>query len=111
MFPFIKKEWTKQEWQQLKGLTKKDLISLLKKDRRWEWVSTKGSRYIFHNPERKQPFDYLEIHYHNEGYRNPGLLQDILNQWCCTKEDLKKWKVIKEPFQYLCPSFSPVPFR
>jgi len=95
MFPFPKKEWTRQEWQQLKGLTKDDLISLLKKDARWELAGTKGSRYIFHNSKLDTPYQYLEIHYHKEGFRNKGLLKDLLNQWCCTKEDLKKWKVLK----------------
>ncbi|MFA5645505.1 MAG: type II toxin-antitoxin system HicA family toxin [Candidatus Ratteibacteria bacterium] len=95
MFPFIKKEWSKSEWGQLKNLTPKDLITLLKKDTRWELVKTKGSRYIFYNVKLETPYQYLEIHHHKKGYRNKGLLKSILDQWCCTKNDFKKWNVIK----------------
>jgi predicted RNA binding protein YcfA (HicA-like mRNA interferase family) len=93
--PFPKKEWARQEWDQIKNLSKIDLISLLNKDGRWEFIKAKGNQYIYRNPKLKPPFNYLAIHYHKEGFRNKGLLKQLLNQWCCTKEDLKRWKVIK----------------
>jgi hypothetical protein len=95
-FSFPKKSWEKNEWAQLKNLTKNNIISLLKKDIRWEFKEANGGRYIYKNPKLPQPHDYLAIHYHpTEGFRDKGLLREILNQWCCTREDLKKWKVIK----------------
>lgn len=95
-FPFPKKEWSKQDWQQLKNLTKSDLISLLNKDVRWKSMGAKGAEFVFHNPQLQSPYQYLAIHYHpKEGFRNKGLLKNILNHWCCTKDDLKRWKVIK----------------
>jgi len=94
-FPFPKKEWTKQEKQQFRNLTKIDLIKLLDKDERWDFKGVKGNKYTYHNSQIKPPYNYLTIHYHREGYRNIGLLLDILNQWCCTREDLKRWKVFK----------------
>lgn len=93
-FPFPKKKWTSQDWSQIKNLTKIDLISLLKKDNYWEFVGVKGAKYIFHNPQYKPPYDYLTIHYHREGM-DAGLLKHLLNHWCCTRDDFKRWKVIK----------------
>lgn len=93
--PFARKEWANQEKQQFKKLTKIDLISLLKKDNRWEFAGVKGNKYIFHNSEYKPPYNYLTIHYHREGFKNIGLLLDLLDHWCCTRDDLRHWKVIK----------------
>ena len=93
--PFPKKKWTNQERQQLKRLTKIDLISLLDKDDRWEFRGVKGARYTYYNPGIRPPNEYLTIHYHREGFRNIGLLLHILDHWCCTREDLKRWKVFK----------------
>ena len=94
-FPFPKKKWTKQEKQQFNKLTKIDLINLLNKDNRWEFKGVKGNKYTYHNPTIKSPYDYLTIHYHREEYKNIGLLLFILDQWCCTRDDLKRWKIIK----------------
>jgi len=95
-FPFPAKKWKKNEWAQLKNLTKKKIIDLLMKDERWEHTGVDGSRYIFYNPKLPRPQENLAIHFHpKEGYRDKGLLKDILSHWCCTLEDLKKWKVIK----------------
>jgi len=94
-FPFPKKKWAPQEKQQFKKLTKIDLINLLDKDKRWELKSIKGARYTYHNPAIKSHFAYLVIHYHREGFKNIGLLLALLDQWCCTRDNLKQWKVIK----------------
>ena len=95
-FPFPSKNWEKNEWAQLKNLTKKNIIELLKKDKHWEHTGVNGGRYIFCNPSLSPPFDNLAIHFHpTEGFRNKKLLKDILNHWCCTLDDLKKWKAIK----------------
>jgi hypothetical protein len=96
VFPFPHKKWTGQEWNQLKNLTKVGLIALLRKDDRWTFVEAKGAQYVFHNPKIKRPFDYLSVHYHpKDGFRNPSLLRQLLDQWCCTVDDLRRWKVIK----------------
>jgi len=93
--PFPRKQWTKQEKQQFKKLTKIDLISLLDKDKNWESRGAKGNRYVFYNSQYKPPHDHLTIHYHREGFKNIGLLLHLLDHWCCTRDDLKRWKVIK----------------
>lgn len=94
-FPFPKKSWKKNEWNQLKGLTKIEMIRLLEKDDRWEHVATKGSRYIFYNPDLPEPFRYVEIHHHREGYRDKGLLRKLIDHICWTREDLRNWGVIR----------------
>lgn len=94
--PFPKKSWEKQEWDQIKNLTKDAIVSLLKKDVRWEFRGGSGGRLVFHNPKLPSPYENLAIHYHaGEGFRNKGLLKGILNQWCCTREDLIKWKILR----------------
>lgn len=95
-FPFPKKQWGKQDWDQIKNLTKVDLISLLDKDDHWEFVQAKGARYTYFNTEYAPPYNYLTIHYHpRERYREAKLLCQILDHWCCTRDDLIRWKVIK----------------
>ena len=95
--PFPKKVWTNPERQQFRKLTKIDLINLLDKDDRWEFKGVKGAKYTYYNPQiNPARYRYLTIHYHREGFKNIGLLLDILDHWCCTKEDLKRWKVIKK---------------
>jgi hypothetical protein len=95
-FPFPAKRWEKHEWDQIKNLTKKEIISLLNKDARWANRGANGGRFIFHNSKFSPPYEYLAIHYHpTEGYRDKGLLKEILNHWCCSSEDLRKWKVIR----------------
>jgi len=93
--PFPHKKWTGQDWDQVKNLTKIELIGLLQKDKRWRQVETKGGRYIFFNPQHKSPYQYLAIHYHKAGIRDKHLLRSILDHWCCTREDFVSWKVIK----------------
>lgn len=93
--PFPKKQWEKQDWQQIKNLTKVDLISLLDKDSHWEFKGVKGAKYIYYNRQYKPPYDYLAIHYHKEEFKNKGLLRHLLDHRCCTRDDLKRWKVIK----------------
>lgn len=94
--PFPKKKWSKQEWDQLRGITKSKMIALLNKDTRWEFLGTKGSRYIYRNSELRAPFDHVAIHFHpKEGYRDQKLLRAILDHICWTRDDLVKWKVIK----------------
>ena len=94
-FPLPQKEWTSQEWSQLKNLSPIDMISLIGKDDRWELVTVKGNKYIYRNPRLEKPHDILEIHYHKKEYRNKGLIKFLLNHWCCTRADLKRWKIIK----------------
>jgi len=94
-FPFPKKSWGRY-WEQVKNLNQKDIISLLDKDERWEYVATKGSRYIYRNSGLPRPDDRVEIHYHGrKGYVNKSLLSDLLDHICWTLDDLRKWKVVK----------------
>lgn len=95
-FPFPLKKWDKQDWDQIKGLTKAEIISLLQKDNRWQFVGAKGSKHVFQNTQYKPPFDYVSIHYHpKERFREEKLLKHLLNHICWTREDFVKWKIIK----------------
>jgi predicted RNA binding protein YcfA (HicA-like mRNA interferase family) len=94
-FPFPHKSWAKDEWDQIKNLSKKEIISLLNKDGRWQFVGVKGALHIFRNNQYSPPYNYLTIHYHTGGFNNPSLLRQILNHWCCTPDDLRRWKTIK----------------
>jgi hypothetical protein len=96
--PFPKKSWNKQDWSQIKNLSKIDMISLLDKDPHWERVGTKGALYIYYNPECAkygQQYAYVAIHYHREEYRDKGLLRGLIDHICWTRDDFKRWKVIK----------------
>ena len=92
--PFPKKKWAKQERDQIKSLTKIDMIKLLNRDPRWEFLGAKGARYVYGNPQCPKPYDHVAIHYHKEGFRNPGLLFQIIDNICWTAKDLKNWGVI-----------------
>jgi hypothetical protein len=92
--PFPKKDWG-TDWNQIKNLQPKDLISIMKKDSRWEFIGVSGARYLYRRADIPKPHDIIAIHYHNKGYRDKGLLKDILNHTCWTKEMLRAWKVIK----------------
>jgi hypothetical protein len=93
--PFPKKEWTYKEKQQFRNISKIEIIKLLDKDKRWDFKGVKGNKYVYYNSQIKPPYDYLTIHYHKEGYRDIKLLLYLLDQWCCNRDDLKRWKVIK----------------
>lgn len=75
--PFPRKKWTKNEWDQLKGLTKIEVIKILDKDDTWEYIGTKGGRYIYKSDEYDEPFNHLAVHYHHEGYGDK-MLRDVL---------------------------------
>lgn len=94
-FPFPKKKWTKQERDQIRPLTKIAMIKLLDKDARWEFLGVKGGRYIYENSEYPKPYDHVAIHYHREGYHDPSLLFQLIDNICWTAKELRKWKVIK----------------
>jgi hypothetical protein len=93
--PFRKKKWTKQERDQIRPLTKIDMIKLLDKDPRWKFLGAKGGRYIYGNPKCPKPYDHVAIHYHKEGFHNLSLLLQLIDNICWTAEDLRNWKVIK----------------
>lgn len=91
VFQLPRKKWSKPDWSQIKNLTKVDLIRMLDKDDRWEFVGIKGALYMYHNGEMKAPWDYVTIHYHpREGFRNKGLLQQLLDQICWLAADIKR---------------------
>lgn len=93
--PFPKKEWTKNEREQLASIEKSDLIRLLDRDPRWEQVSVKGARYVYRNPAIRQPYDYIVIHYHKHMVVGSQILFPMLDQICWTPEWLRKEKVLK----------------
>lgn len=94
-FPFPKKSWTEQERSQIRTLTPLRFISLLDKDSDWNYICTKGSRYIYQNKNIRKPYDLIEIHHHRTDYRNKSLVFDYVDHICWTKEKLKELKVIK----------------
>jgi hypothetical protein len=93
--PFPKKQWTKQEKDQLYTLTKIDMIKLLDKDERWEFKGANGARYVYENKQCPKPFDHVAIHHHRERYHHSNLLMQLIDNICWTRESLKKWKVFK----------------
>lgn len=95
--PFPRKAWERQDWLRIRSLTKIEIIKLLDKDARWQAVGAKGSKYTYYNAKLKSPHNYLTIHYHSDKdqFNNENLLKDILDHWCCSKDDFVRWKVIK----------------
>ena len=93
--PFPKKKWTKQEREQIRPLTKIDMIKLIDKDPHWEFLGVKGARFVYGNPKYPKPYDHVAIHYHKERFYDPSLLFQIIDNICWTAEDLRNWGVIK----------------
>ncbi len=94
--PFKPQKWTSQEWAQLKGISKNELIRLLRRDPNWEEVhSSRGSRIVFRNRNLPLEYQYIAIHRHAGGFRNKSLLKALLAQIGWTADQLRKWKVIK----------------
>ena len=95
--PPRKKKWSKNARAQLRGLTKKKYINLLRKDPNWDELKTRGAEAVFHNRNLPDPFNHVTIHYHpKETYHEWGLLSGLLEIICWTEEELKKKKVIKK---------------
>lgn len=90
-----KKDWGKY-WEQIKDLKRKQIIRLLDKDPRWEFVKVRGSHYVYYNAELPSPHNYVEISHHAGGYGDKSLLKMLLDNICWDIAVLKKWKVIKK---------------
>ena len=91
-----KQNWTKQEWDQLKGISKAKLIQLLRKDPDWEETpAARGSRIVFCNKNLPLEDQYVAIHKHAGGYHDKGLLKNLLAQIGWSAQRLRKWKVIR----------------
>lgn len=87
----------KNVWDQIKNITKDELIRALKRD---GWIRDQEEKthrgailvYIKKNNDNKR----VTIHYHpKETFRDPKLLKNILNIIGWTEEDLRRLKLIK----------------
>ncbi len=91
-----KKQWSLSAKQQLKNLTKAEIIKLLEKDARWEKQQCKGGSAIpFRNPNLPPPLNYVAIHFHSKQTCGWDLLEKLLAQICWTEQYLKSKKIIK----------------
>lgn len=84
--------YSKDVWNQLKGITKDELITALEKDN-YELDATRGAVRAYRN---KETGNRITIHYHpNATFKNPGLLKAILDDLGWTEKDMKRLKLIK----------------
>lgn len=84
--------YSKNVWNQLKGLTVERLMKALKKDG-WVEEPTVGATIPFRHPGTKK---IVVIHYHpKKTYRNPGLLKGILDVIGWSEKEMKNLKLIK----------------
>lgn len=87
-------KYSKNVWDQLRGIKAKKLINALEKD---NWILDETHRntqaYIKNNPEGNRR---VVIHYHpGKTYCSPKLLKLIFNAIGWEEEELKKLKLIK----------------
>lgn len=83
-------------WQQLKGITSKELLKVLEKDRNWTLVRTRGSIHYFQNPKKPPKSQEAAIHVHpKEGGYSPKMLRGLLGTIGWTEEEMRKLKLIK----------------
>ncbi len=77
-------------WDQLKNLTKGDLIKALEKDG-WQCDSKKGAEQVFWNPDGRR----VSVHYHVKTTFGPNLLKNLLKDIGWTQDDFVRLKLIK----------------
>ena len=79
----------KKSWEQIKSITKDELIKALLKD---GWILDSE-----HNKFRtyRKEINKVTIHYHNTDFKNPKLLKMILKAINWSETELKKLKLIK----------------
>ncbi len=82
-------------WNQIKNLSKGELISALERDG-WTLDASKGGIRLYINT-RSDPHRRVAIHYHkaSETFRNPRLLKDVLQSIGWSVEDLKRLKLFR----------------
>ncbi len=82
-------------WNQIRNLSKGELISALERDG-WTLDSTRGSIRLYIDT-RSHPHRRVAIHYHkaSETFRNPRVLNDVLQSIGWSVEDLKRLKLIR----------------
>lgn len=82
-------------WNQIKGLSKGDLVSALEKDG-WTLEPTKSAERVFVDLNAN-PHKRVSIHYHHskDTFRDPKLLKSVLNDIGWTEQDMKRLKLIK----------------
>lgn len=79
----------KKVWDQLRGITGKDLCKFLKKDG-WDCSVNGGSQRFYTKGEKT-----VSIHYHGRTTYTPRLLKLLLSDIGWSEQDLKRLKVIK----------------
>lgn len=90
------KTWPAHLWDQLKGITARDLMNALDKPSSgWQRVRVKGSRYVYHNPDRPPDKQYVSIHFHPRKGYGPKQLKGLLDTIGWTEDDLRRLKLIR----------------
>ena len=84
--------YSKNIWQQLKGISKGEFIRALEKD---EWKLDTG--FDKYSTYRKGSDRRIYIHYHKskDTFRNPKLLKMLLNATGWDEDDLRRLGLIK----------------
>lgn len=83
-------KFSKNVWDQLKGITADDIIKALKKDN-WELDTKRGAEQIY----RKNNGKRVSIHYHPNKTFGPKLLKNLLEDIGWNEQQMKKLKLIK----------------
>lgn len=82
--------YSRNVWQQIKNITKKELCRALEKDG-WLMDETRGAVRVY----RTQKGDRVTIHYHAKDTFGEKLLKKLLSDIGWSEEDLKRLKLIK----------------
>jgi hypothetical protein len=87
--------YTPNVWNQVRNISKGELITALERDG-WTLDGNRGGIRLYistrHTPSRR-----VEIHYHksSETFRNPGLLKNVLGSIGWDLDDLKRLKLVR----------------
>ena len=83
-------KFSKQVWDQLKGISADDLIAALQRDN-WTRDEGKGSIVVYRHSDGRR----VAIHYHPRKTYGPKLLKALIEDIGWTEQDLRRLKLIK----------------
>ena len=86
--------YSKNVWDQLRGLAVEKLIAALKRDG-WVEENNRGARRVFRHPDRPSGNNRVVIHYHNNKSKGAKILKGILDTIGWSEDDLRRLKLIK----------------
>lgn len=86
--------FSKNVWNQIKNLTKDEIIGALKRDG-WNQDPASKDATIAFLKEASPKSKRIVIHYHPHATCGPNLLRDLISEIGWTEADLKRLKLIK----------------